>query len=246
MEVIMNRNKGLWLFGILLFATVLSSCDVPVPLKQAKIIIEHNHTDLDTGFQGFVDSEGWKNLDITGPEGRILSFNSEGKMRDVGLTELFFETVEPPNSEVSIKEMISNLPAGKYTISGESIDGDHTSGTALLTHNIPSGAVLLLPEVDAVVPLDDLFVSWEPVIMTIDGSDVNIISYQLIIEKNEDPDPNMIGKMGLSIHFPSSVTSFTVPKGFLEPGTEYSWEVLAIEESGNQTLSSSSFSTEEE
>ena len=31
----------------------------PVPLKDAKLNIEHNATDRDTGFQGFVDSEGW-------------------------------------------------------------------------------------------------------------------------------------------------------------------------------------------
>jgi hypothetical protein len=30
---------------------------------------------------------------------------------------------------------------------------------------------------------------------------------------------------------------------FLEPATAYLWEVLAIEESGNQTLSSSAFRT---
>ena len=28
------------------------------PLKDAKLIIEHNATDEDAGFQGFVDSEG--------------------------------------------------------------------------------------------------------------------------------------------------------------------------------------------
>ena len=36
----------------------------------------------------------------------------------------------------------------------------------------------------------------------------------------------------------------TVPDEFLEPATAYAWEVLAIEESGNQTLSSSDFETE--
>nr|MBA2295317.1 hypothetical protein [Actinomycetota bacterium] len=29
-------------------------------LKDAKLNIEHNATDKDTGFQGFVDSEGWR------------------------------------------------------------------------------------------------------------------------------------------------------------------------------------------
>ena len=34
-----------------------------------------------------------------------------------------------------------------------------------------------------------------------------------------------------------------VPNGFLQRDTAYDWEVLAIERSGNQTLSSGSFKT---
>lgn len=52
------------------------------------------------------------------------------------------------------------------------------------------------------------------------------------------------GNIGLSMYLPPSVTSITIPGEFLEPGTSYNWEVLAIEESGNQTLSSSAFRTQ--
>jgi hypothetical protein len=86
-------------------------------------------------------------------------------------------------------------------------------------------------------------VSWEPVTQTITGDSVTITSYQLIIEKDEEPPPNSIGKRGLSMYLPPTVTSMTIPVEFLEPGTPYLWEVLAIEESGNQTLSSSAFQT---
>jgi hypothetical protein len=55
----------------------------------------------------------------------------------------------------------------------------------------------------------------------------------------------MIGKFGLSMYLPPDVTEMTIPEEFLEPGTDYEWEVLAIEESGNQSLNSSSFSTSE-
>ncbi|MDQ3086949.1 MAG: hypothetical protein M3Q67_09170, partial [Actinomycetota bacterium] len=58
-----------------------------------------------------------------------------------------------------------------------------------------------------------------------------------------EPHPHMIGKLGLSIYVPRSVTSMAVPNGFLQPNTKYKWEVLAIERSGNQTLSSGSFRT---
>ena len=53
----------------------------------------------------------------------------------------------------------------------------------------------------------------------------------------------MIGKLGLSMYLPRTVTRIAVPNGFLQPRTAYNWEVLAIERSGNQTLSSGSFRT---
>ena len=80
---------------------------------------------------------------------------------------------------------------------------------------------------------------------TITGDPTKIVSYQLIIEQDVEPHRHMIGKLGsLSMYLPRSVTESDVPDGFLEPGTDYNWEVLAIERSGNQTLSSGSFTTE--
>ena len=58
------------------------------PLKAAKLIIEHNATDEDTGFQGFVDSGGWEHLAFTGPEGAVLAINGQGKLGRLGLTAL--------------------------------------------------------------------------------------------------------------------------------------------------------------
>jgi hypothetical protein len=84
---------------------------------------------------------------------------------------------------------------------------------------------------------------WKPVSKTITGKPVTIIAYQLIIEKDVEPHRHMIGKLGLSMYLPRSVTSIVVPNGFLRPHAAYKWEVLAIERSGNQTLSSGSFRT---
>jgi hypothetical protein len=220
----------------------------PIPLKEAKLNIEHNATDNDTGFQGFIDSEGWKRLDVTGPDGVVLTFRGRGALAKLGLTELFFETVEPANADVPIEEMLARLPEGNYRIAGPSMeDGESsgkTEGTAWLTHAIPAGPELLSPAAGATVPTTGLVASWGPVTKTIRGEDVNIIAYQLIIEKDEPPHPHMIGKIGLSMYVPASVTSIAIPAGFLEAGTPYNWEVLAIEESGNQTLSSSAFTTQ--
>jgi hypothetical protein len=217
----------------------------PLPLKDAKLNIEHNATDEDTGFQGFVDGEGWQSLVVTGPEGAVLTIQGQGSLDGLGLAELFFETVEPANAEVPIRESLAMLPEGDYRIEGLAVDGSRTSGSAWLTHAIPAGPVLLTPAEGAVVSAgEDLAVSWDPVNTTIDGAQATIIAYQLIVEKDESPHPHMIGKIGLSMYLPASVTSITIPREFLEPGTPYKWEVLAIEESGNQTLSSAAFRTQ--
>lgn len=50
-------------------------------------------------------------------------------------------------------------------------------------------------------------------------------------------------KISLDVMMPPSATSMAIPPGYLQSDTEYEWEVLAIEKSGNQTLSSSTFTT---
>ena len=237
----------------LLAVVALTACakvaeeEKAILLKEAKLNIEHNATDQDTGFQGFIDSEGWERVEVSGPEGGVLRFEGLGTLGTLGLTELFFETVEPENKRVSMKEMLAKLPAGEYTIKGSSMENGErkgeTIGKALLTHTIPEGPVLLSPKEDAKVSAEDLAVSWRQVTKSITGGPAAIIAYQLIIEKDEEPHPHMIGKRGLSMYLPASVTKIIVPKGFLEPGISYKWEVLAIEESGNQTLSSGGFKT---
>lgn len=215
-----------------------------IALKEAKLIIEHNSTDKDTGFQGFLDSEGWERIDVTGPGGKVLAFEGQGKLGKLGLTELFFETVEPENAERPIKDVLTVLPEGNYIFEGSTIDDKKTKGTAKLTHNIPVGPKLVKPAKGATVATKDLVMDWESVTKTINGQPVKIVAYQIIIETDEEATRNVIGKPGLlSIHLPASTTSLTVPNEFLQPGTKYLWEVLAIEESGNQTISSSEFTT---
>jgi hypothetical protein len=219
-----------------------------VRLKEAKLIIEHNATDKDTGFQGFIDSEGWQRIDVRGPGGPVLSFQGRGSLAKLGLTELFFETVEPENENVPIDRMLAKLPAGRYVFSGPTQENGTSSGRTIgvanFTHVIPAGPKLVSPAEDAVVPTRGVVARWKPVTTTIDGKPATIIAYQLIVEKDvETPPPHMIGTFSLSVYVPKSVTSLPVPNGFLEPRTAYKWEVLAIERSGNQTLSSGAFRT---
>lgn len=223
-----------------------------IPLAETKLIIEHNAKDKDTGFQGFIDSEeGWKRITVTDPNGKkVLDLRGEGKLGQLGLTELFFETAEPENADVPINELLKTLPEGNYKFKGSTAESAEEKGTligtATLSHDIPEDPAILSPDEGAVVPEDEnLLVSWSPVHENIDGSDANVIAYQLIIEKDQEPDPHMIGTFGLSMYLPPLVTQMTIPAEFLEPGTDYGIEVLAIEANGNQSINSSSFKTSE-
>ena len=77
--------------------------------------------------------------------------------------------------------------------------------------------MLVSPAEKATVPVRGLVTRWKPVSQTITGESVRIIAYQLIIERDVEPHPHMIGKLGLSIYVPALVTSIAVPNGFLQP-----------------------------
>jgi hypothetical protein len=228
------------------------SCDDPIgsdaiEFDYAKLLIEHNATDEDTGFQGAADGSGWNDLLICGPDGAAFYFGTRGEMRELGITELFYETEEPLNSAIPIPEVLGILPEGDYVFRGESADGQEMTGETALTHAVPKGPVLIEPADDAVVSADeDLVFSWEPVTETIEDEPVTITHYQLIVELANDEIESHAGwgRSELSMHVPATTTTLRVPSEFLEPGSPYEWEVLAIEQSGNQTLSARGFETQ--
>ena len=55
--------------------------------------------------------------------------------------------------------------------------------------------------------------------------------------------PQGFAQPEFSVYLPASVTSVTVPKEFMKNNSSYKYEVLAIEVSGNQTISAATFST---
>ena len=215
-------------------------------VKAAKILIEHNATDEDTGFQAFADGDPWNQLTITDPDDTdVVSIIASGGFLDFGLTELFFETSEPENAEVPIDDVLARMPEGTYTFTGDMVDGEESTITGTFTHDIPMGPVLMTPENEAEdVDPENTVVSWQAVTTDLDGDPVTIVGYQVIVEQDIDPFPSGFAKPEFSVYVPATVTSVTIPVEFMEAESEYEYEVLAIEDSGNQTLSSAEFETE--
>ena len=211
-----------------------------IEFSDARIIIEVNATDDDSGIQMFVDGEGWKRLTVFGPGWRkVLKVTGSAGVGETGLTELFFESAEPGFDDLPLDEFLDRFPEGIYWFFGRSVEGDLLVGTAELTHNLPAGPELVLPAEAPPVPTMGVVVEWEAVTTQFGGAALegDIVGYQVIVEQ-EEPVLRVF-----SADVPADVTSISIPSEFLQSGVNYKFEVLAIEESGNQTLSEREFST---
>jgi len=208
-----------------------------IELKDARMKFEINATDGDGGIQVFIDGDQWRWISIHDPQGRrIFRTRTNGSMAKQGGTEFFLESAEPTFDELPLEELLERFPEGDYRFSGRDLDGNRLVGTARLTHDLPAGPALVSPvEGDEPQDPDDTTLVWEPV-EPANGSP--IIGYQVLVVQAETGLP-ALPKIALDVMMPPTATTLAVPPGFLRPGTEYEWEVLAIEESGNQTLSSS-------
>lgn len=212
-----------------------------VEIADARLKFEINATDGDGGVQLFLDAEPWKRMSIFDQNGRrIFTAVTKGIMAKQGGTELFLESAEPTFDELPLEELLERWPAGRYDFRGRGLDGEIYVGSAQLTHDLPDGPVLVSP-IEGAAPQDpaNTVVRWRRV-PPANGSP--IIAYQVLVV---EPDTGItaLPTMSLDVMMPPTANRLEVPPGFLQPGTEYEWEVLAIERGGNQTLSSSTFTT---
>ena len=211
-----------------------------VTLEDARLKFEINSTDHDGGVQVFIDAEEWKTMSIFDPEGnQIFSTQTSGRLARFGGSELFLESGEPPFAELPLRKLLKQWPAGVYRFRGTGADGQVFRGSARLTHRLPAGPMLVSPiESSAPQQPKNTVMRWRRVSPP---TGTRIIGYQVLVER--ETDLKTLPVVTLDVMMPPTATTLRVPPGFLRPQTEYSWEVLAIEASGNQTLSSSTFTT---
>ncbi len=204
-------------------------------LDDAEIRIEINDTDGDAGIQIELDATGWKRMIAFDPDGnKILDIRGTGGVGQQGITELFFESAEPSFEEQSLEELLALFPAGFYQFRGTTTEGRPLRGSARLTHALPDAPVLVSPEEEEEVDPDDTVIEWETVP---DPPGSRIMGYVVVVEKDE-------GRLEVfQVNLPRGATSVTVPPEFMRPGTAYKFEVLAVERSGNQTISEREFET---
>jgi hypothetical protein len=197
----------------------------PLRYEDHELFIETNATDGDAGLQQELDGEDWKSTKLRDKKGRALvDVRARGKLRNFGLTELFFEAAEPSFDEFPFRKFKKRFPEGKYTWQGKTVEGRELVGSDRLSHLVPDGPVITFPTEGAQVDPDGFTITWEPVTTP---AGVEIVRYIVIVDQEA---------RSVELELDGSATSADIPGQVLEPGTELGGEVLAKDKNGNQTI----------
>lgn len=227
------------------------------------VYAELNNTDGDLGFHALIDGDPWRRLVIKDPNNKkILDTRVKGVLSQQGLTELFFESAEPPFDELTPDEFFARFPEGDYTIAAKTFDGGKLQNQGLFRHVMPAPPEPTVNGVPMPIQCDDE----EP------GYDIVVVDYPVVIEWPEvDTSHPTVGQPGeitaalyqvvveaeldingeefvsvFSVDLPPDERSMTIPEEVLELVDEFKFEVLAKDaEGGNQTAVESCFAIEE-
>ncbi|MDX1515759.1 MAG: hypothetical protein R3288_02910 [Woeseiaceae bacterium] len=239
--------------------------DVEIPFDVAEIFFELNNTDGDLGIHALIDGEPWKRLRIEGVRDRkLLNIFLRSRLRRQGLTELFFESAEPPFDELAPEDFFARFPEGTYEVEGRTLDGEELESETELTHAMPAPAEPTVNGYPLVEICDDedpefvepepvagpgeaVIISWPAVTRTHpdlgsprNSGDIVIVNYEVVVETDLEIDGEEFTTV-ISVIVPPDVRSMTVPAEFLAQSDEFKYEVLAREESWNQTAVESCF-----
>ena len=236
-----------------------------LPFEEAYVFFELNHTDGDLGIHGLIDGEAWKRLSIEDQrENTILNVFVRGRLRKQGLTEIFFESSEPPFDELAPVQFFRRFPAGIYEIEGRTLEGDELESEVELTHRMPAPAEPTVNGVPMAEQCDDeepgydatlvgppgttVTIAWPAVDSTHPdlgsprgSSDIVIRNYEVVVEAEIEGEDDEEFTTVFSSLVPPDVLSMTVPAEFLAQSGTFKYEVLAREQSFNQTAVESCF-----
>lgn len=217
-------------------------------LAASRYLIEHNAASDTTGYELYLAGAPWNRAWAQNPSSAdIVQVRARGDLATLGMTEMFFETNQPPANRLGLPAVLALFPEGAYEMFAITVEGMNTlMGTATLSHTIPAAADITQPASGTEVPTaEPLEVTWERVIDSIEGDAADIVAYRVIVTKADaDTDPSVAPLAPtFDVIVPQDTTSMTIPASFLEEGTQYQLEVVAIESTGNQTIAVQPFDT---
>lgn len=210
---------------------------------ETDVFIEVNDTDQDWGLQIFFDADGWEWVSVLSPGfRRVFHVSNHGSLREIGSTEVFTESEEPEADELPFEDFLALFPAGTYRFVGRTVEGRFLFGRATLTHDLPDGPVIVSPAEESAVDPNNAYIMWDPVTTP---AGIEIVSYQVIVEIADETTGFL---REYAVDLAPDVTSVMVPAAFFDLDAiadleepEIKVEVLAIEASGNKTISEREF-----
>lgn len=240
--------------------------DDEIPFDVAEVFFELNNTDGDLGIHALIDGDPWKRLTIEDTrERKMLNIYVRGRLRRQGLTEIFFESAEPTFDELPPQTFFNRFPAGTYEVEGRTLDGEERESETEITHAMPAPPAALVNDIpmpqqcddeeagyDAITVSGPVVISWPAVTTTHPelghpqgSTKIAIYNYEVVVETELTlPNGDEFASVFRTL-LPPDVTSMTVPEEFLSQSGEFKFEVLAREESWNQTAVESCFLLDE-
>jgi hypothetical protein len=246
-EPAVSRRLAVALAALALQALAGGPAQAQTRFEEADIFFELNATARDVGVHVSLDAGSWKELQILDPRGRkVIAVEPEGSAERIGLTELFFEGEEPSLREVPFSRFLALFPVGSYVFRGRTTGNQLLRSTDRLTADLPCPVRLTSPAADGRLPLDGLTVRWTAPAGTYDpdrqlcrGRDrVRIAGFQVVVEFVKEERDFL---REFSVILSPGARRVQVPPQFLRegarfPDTALRVEVLALERSGNKTI----------
>jgi hypothetical protein len=213
------------------------------------IYYELNATDGDLGLHAILDGEAWHNARIQGPGGTfyVVRAESNDDSTEFGLTELFFESNEPPLEDRSFAELKTLFPPGLYEFRGETAEtGETLASSDALTDKIPCPPRVRAPRQTG----GDILLRWSlnAGVYNPDTGQCKLAGAATLVQVQvfldlENEETGATRKFAVEI--PPGITSVEVPDEFMigvdKDATASKTEVLVIEASGNRTASEIEF-----
>ncbi len=263
------------LLGAASSAVLADEDEEVVEFDETAIFFEYNSTDKDLGIQIFFDAPGWNEVKIYGPdddddggeyaertwrdfwsergwrgerherERALFEVENGGGLRDIGSTEVFTESAEPPlcpeeeedcNGAVlqaAIDAFLMKFPEGTYEFEGETVDGRELEGDADLSWDLPTPVEILDAEGNF------------PTIAWTESVGVEVVGYQVVAEMVvEDADGEEVVYVQAT-DVPASVTMIETSQQFADLADQFELdgsllelkiEIIAVGANGNKTI----------
>lgn len=207
------------------------------PFGEAQLFFELNNTDGDLGIHAKIDGDPWKQLWIMTPdESVLLSVTARGNLRRQGMTEIAFESAEPPFSELAPKDFLKRFPEGTYEVEAIMLDGGELESDVEISHVLPAPPQFLGPAGPCSNPVAvtaPITIAWNPV--TQSHPTIGRPGVAVEVERYEVAFEVVGGDLKFFAELPPDVTSIDVPELFTEEPGVIKFEVLVKAADGNRT-----------